>query len=280
MNRQHFWSIISTVDQNDLLSDDTESALNSICTRLSTESTAEIEAFADHLAEVLHDLDTSKHFSYCAGASPDSFLYSRCFAVGMGERFYTSVLKSPSKMPPATKEFELLLQAPQKAWSIAQGTDQDDWNYRPKVNVESGTNPNGWLQSHKLRTITFRDSQALNKSLRELHYSASIALNADVVGLIYVQELDGLAFTTKNLRHLVLHFKFDDNDVTHNAPISGDTEIYSLEVDPRWYVSASERDRHQFFVQSITNKLSLICLRDDLDIEKVNSVCSSLLMRL
>lgn len=280
MDRQRFWSIISAVNQNDLLNDDEESALKSICARLSTESTAEIESFADHLAEALRDLDTSKHFSYSAGASPDSFLYSRCFAVGMGEKFYTSVLKSPSKMPTSSEGFELLLQAPEKAWSMAESTDQDDWNYAPKTNVESGSNPDGWLQICKLRAITFRDSQALNKSLRELHCLVSPALTADEVGALYSQELDKFSFATKNLRHLVLHFHFDSNDTPSTAPTNDDTEIYSVEIDPKWYVLASERDRNHFFVQSITNKLSQICERDDLDMEKVKGVCSRLLRRL
>lgn len=271
MNRQNFWSIISTAKRRDLLNDDQQSAFNSICKRLSTESSAEIESFADQLAEALRDLDTSALFSHCADATPDSFLYARCFAIGMGEQFYQSVRTSPSKMPPATESFELLLYAPQQAWAISQGTDSDDWDYKSKIDFETGSNPNGWPQICNLRTITFRDSQALNKSLRELNSFASLALTADEVGAIYVQELDKLAFSTKQLRHLVLQLQVDNSDICIRAP-KDDTEIYPVEIETNWYVSAAASDRKNFFVKSITDRLKHICLRDDLDVEKVNRV--------
>jgi hypothetical protein len=148
-----FWSVIAKFDWNKTGDDD--AVMAPAVALLASKSEAQIESFADHLAEKLHALDTREHarsddFDPDDGdqyLSADDFLYSRCCAVANGARFYAGVLKNPKKMP-HDMEFESLLLLPAQAWEAKTGRE---FTYASKTDFETFANKKGWKPTRQTK---------------------------------------------------------------------------------------------------------------------------------
>ena len=142
MTLDEFWALIARIDRQALRDQHETNAIAPVIAALTKQSEAEIEAFDEHLARVLYDLDTRAHRE-CAGNSAESvdgFLYARCHVVAQGREHYQSVLADPARMPKTLEEWcEPLLFAGAKAWSDLTG--EDSWHPETSVSYETGSNP-------------------------------------------------------------------------------------------------------------------------------------------
>ena len=142
MTIDEFWTLIARVDRQALCGQQETKAIAPVIAALTKQSEAEIEAFEEHLARVLYDLDTRAH-GESSGKSADScdgFLYARCYVVAQGREHYQSVLADPARMPKTLEEWcEPLLFAGAKAWSDLTG--EDSWHPETSVSYETGSNP-------------------------------------------------------------------------------------------------------------------------------------------
>lgn len=118
-------------------------------TFLSQQSTDKIKSFEDVLSHQLFKLDGQKYAEHLGDNayrgeehpfSADSFLYSRCYVVTKGKKFYQEVLQHPSKMP-KNKSFEALLKLSSVAFKTKTGEKLD---YIPAYIYETFANAEGW----------------------------------------------------------------------------------------------------------------------------------------
>ncbi len=142
MTVDEFWALIARVDRQALRDQHETKAIAPVVAALAKQSKAEIEAFEEHLARALYDLDTRAHVE-SSGKSADSgdgFLYARCHVVAQGRQHYEKVLADPAQMPRTLEEWcEPLLFAGAKAW--AELTGEDSWCPATSVSYETGSNP-------------------------------------------------------------------------------------------------------------------------------------------
>lgn len=146
MNEETFWRHIAAmggVPDGDAL-----------VTSLRTESPEGVQAFADRLARLLHDLDTPAHFgqpvlevdpdtgkTFDLPMSDDAFLYLRCTVVAAGREVYERVLAAPSALAGTwdIAEGESVLYAAVQVYEELTG-DQLTFSW----DVETGGNAAAW----------------------------------------------------------------------------------------------------------------------------------------
>jgi hypothetical protein len=131
-----FWELVATLGARP---DDSD--FERLTSDLAGRDQAEIIAFEDHLALVLHALDTPAH-AKAARAHNDWFLYVRCAAVAAGRDAYEAVQAEPAKLRRfARREAELLLSVASQAYERSTGRL---WEHVSAVSYESGTNVEAW----------------------------------------------------------------------------------------------------------------------------------------
>jgi len=151
MTEDDFWKLISNIDGSELDSleedDYPEDQLEPLVSSLSKLNTKEIEDFEDKLSYFLYNLDGEKYADNAgeSGESDDGFLYARCWVVAKGKKHYETVLANPQKMPKEISQWcEPLIYVASKAWALSTGNDDEDWDYTPKYNYETGSNSSLW----------------------------------------------------------------------------------------------------------------------------------------
>jgi len=151
MTEDDFWKLINNIDCSELDSleedDYPEDQLELLISSLSELNTKEIENFEDKLSYFLYNLDGEKYADNAgeSGESDDGFLYARCWVVAKGRNHYEKVLANPQKMPKEICQWcEPLLYAASRAWALSTGNDEEDWDYTPKYNYETGSNSSLW----------------------------------------------------------------------------------------------------------------------------------------
>ena len=144
MTSDDFWKLIDKIDRQTLQKGEgfDEEAVEPLIGVISDLSRDELEAFEEHLANALHELD-GRRFAEAAGdTGDDAFLYARCFVVAMGRDTYNRTIHDPTLMPKSTDEWcEPLLYVAGAAWQRKTG---EDWDYSPRVNFETGSNTAQW----------------------------------------------------------------------------------------------------------------------------------------
>ena len=147
-----FWKILGKLNWKK--SGDDDAVLAPAIQALSKKSVAEIEGFADLLAEKLHAVDTREHarYGYLDEADPDDgddfisaddFLYLRCCTVLNGRKSYERVLEDPSEMPRGL-EFESVLYLAAQAYEAKTG---EEFDYASATDFESFANKAGWKRT-------------------------------------------------------------------------------------------------------------------------------------
>lgn len=147
MDRSSFWKVTSEIDRGALRAGDEDGAVEPLIEALSKHSEQEVLSFADHLAQMLFDLDGQNYADEAgeSGGSDDGFLYSRCFVVACGQEHFEAVKADPTKMPKDLEEWcESLLYAARYAWAEVTGRDDDDWDHVSPVSYEKGSNTALW----------------------------------------------------------------------------------------------------------------------------------------
>ncbi|GAB7042715.1 MULTISPECIES: DUF4240 domain-containing protein [Catenuloplanes] len=133
MDERSFWTAVALLSAEEL-----DAAVATLTAELAGRPVNEITAFADHLAVVVHAIDTPAHASFVPGGA-EAFLAARCAVVAAGRETYLRVFGDP----PAIAEFaspgaEWLLAVPANAFERATGLA---WTHEPPVSVETGSNP-------------------------------------------------------------------------------------------------------------------------------------------
>ncbi|MER5458664.1 DUF4240 domain-containing protein [Micromonospora sp. NPDC002389] len=136
MEREEFWRLVESMGpQPD------DDGFDRLTAELATLSVPDIQAFEDHLAALLHGLDTHAH-ARAARARGDWFLYVRCAVVVSGRAAYEEVLADPHKLRRfARREAEPLLFVASHAYERSTGLP---WRHESPVSYESGSNLTGW----------------------------------------------------------------------------------------------------------------------------------------
>jgi hypothetical protein len=153
MSEEKFWQIIALTDQSALEKEREQEAVEPIIDKLSQLPAGAIESFHAILTEKLFALDTLQHFRLQHKPTDDGFLYSRCYVVGKGQKYYEQVLANPELMPKDPPWFEHLLATAKEAW--AEVTDDDPLNFPSDVSdksYETGSNSEGWLDPNDSAT--------------------------------------------------------------------------------------------------------------------------------
>lgn len=147
MDRARFWSLIDLVDDDALDAGDEAAAVEPLLVALAKRDEATITGFADHLAQVLFDLDGQIYADNAgdSGGSGDGFLYARCFVVSRGQKHYTRVVADPTQMPKSVEQWcESLLYVAQRAWATKTGRAEEAWSHETPVSYESFSNKALW----------------------------------------------------------------------------------------------------------------------------------------
>lgn len=147
MTRDEFWQLIGSVDQQALAEGDEDGAIDPLEKRLESFDVRGLEAFEEHLSQVLYALDGEVYADQAgeAGDSDDGFLYVRCFVVARGREHYEATLKDPALIPETLDEWcEALLYPHRRAWAKITGSDESEWTYDASVSYESGSNEALW----------------------------------------------------------------------------------------------------------------------------------------
>lgn len=147
MPEADFWAIIDLLDWDKQGNDDAviEPAVKALADR----PNKDVFAFADLLAQKLHNLDGKKfaqHIGRDSYKGDDEhfskhwFLGARCCVISNGKEYFEEVLQEPSSMP-KDLEFEALLAIPARAWERKTGKK---FAYATKCSYETFANKNGW----------------------------------------------------------------------------------------------------------------------------------------
>lgn len=118
-----------------------ETILENYNKRLLALSKDDLTKFIHILEERLYNIDREKIQEYTDG-SDDGFLYCRCFILGMGQEYYNSIDKDPSK---ATMDLE----AESFGFSAYQQYEEkfgEEFDRYSIHSIESCSNTNGWQQ--------------------------------------------------------------------------------------------------------------------------------------
>jgi hypothetical protein len=270
MKQSDFWKYISLIDTKALESEDEQQAIVRIIEELALLPVKEICSFYDHLTDVLFELDTRRHFEASESKSDDSFLYARCYVVGMGRDFYKSVLSNPKLMPAGLKWFEYLLSVPEEAWSAATGEGSGDWDYSPKKSYESGSNLSGWgLQQGLVSDFRMYDTKELVEEMIVADRSEKASLGAKYSELAKIFSDSLQKFDVKTNSSCVQVFLQLTPMVTHgqHRVILGNknSECITFEsgVRPRTYLAMSENERLAFFVELMSTAIEQLGLPDN-----------------
>ncbi|MDR7273835.1 DUF4240 domain-containing protein [Catenuloplanes atrovinosus] len=133
MDERSFWTAVAL-----LTAEEPDAAVATLTAELAARPIHEITAFADHLAVVVHAIDTPAHASYVPGGA-EAFLAARCAVVAAGRDTYQRVFAAPPEIEAfAAPGAEWLLAVPANAYERATGTA---WTHEPPVSVETGSNP-------------------------------------------------------------------------------------------------------------------------------------------
>ncbi|MFI5839209.1 DUF4240 domain-containing protein [Catenuloplanes sp. NPDC051500] len=133
MDERAFWTAVALLSAEEL-----DDAVTTLTAELAGRPINEITAFADHLAVVVHAIDTPAHAAFVPGG-PEVFLGARCAAVAAGRETYEQVFADPSLLETfASPGAEWLLAVPANAYERATGVA---WTHEPPVSVETGSNP-------------------------------------------------------------------------------------------------------------------------------------------
>jgi Protein of unknown function (DUF4240) len=144
MTIDEFWKLIDHVDKAALQKGEgfDDDAVAPLLQALVALSRPELEAFSEHLAVRLYNIDGIKFSEASNVNSDDGFLYQRCFVVAMGRKFYDQVRNDPSLMPSSIDQWcEPLLFVASNAWKQQTG---DELDCTTSVSFESGSNRAQW----------------------------------------------------------------------------------------------------------------------------------------
>ena len=133
-----FWGVLSLVD---LENDNIDNALSF----MKKQKVAFIKMFEETLSYKLYLLDTKDHAIACGlynddCMSADGFLYTRCFAVALGEEYYNKTIENPQNMT-CDGEFEDLLYLASMAY---EARTKKEFEYETGCDYESFSNIDGW----------------------------------------------------------------------------------------------------------------------------------------
>lgn len=133
MDERAFWTAVALLSAEEL-----DDAVTTLTAELTGRPINEITAFADHLAVVVHAIDTPAHAAHVPGG-PEAFLAARCAVVAAGRVTYERVFADPPSIARhASPGAEWLLAVPANAYERATGLA---WTHEPPVSVETGSNP-------------------------------------------------------------------------------------------------------------------------------------------
>jgi hypothetical protein len=278
MNRDNFWRILDTVDRDALRNSAERKAVEPLIQKLVQMTEAEIIEFQRHLLRCLFDLDTRANFYASAGnLSDDSFLYVRCFVVGMGKQFYEQVVNDPSKMPEAADSFEWLLSAAAIAWSEATGYPEGNFEHfvSNAHSPETGSNSAGWNEiPGEIQFIEFKDSRAMIERLLliDKRSSASIGIHHGHFGEAFCHQLSKSGFRGRGYKMVVLTL---DPSVPHGTVVhvqSTDSVIdFAAGIDPQVYMRMIVQEQSALFINLAYSALTWLADRDGLDKEKLDN---------
>jgi hypothetical protein len=147
MTEQQFWMLIASIDQDALVSQDDDAALEPLLEHLRDLTEPDLFDFDEILALKLYALDGEvyAHSAGESGKSGDGFVYMRCYVVASGREFYEDVLHNPERMPNSIELWcEGLLYVHVKAWSEVTGNSEEDWPHISTVSYETGSNQSQW----------------------------------------------------------------------------------------------------------------------------------------
>lgn len=146
MSEDVFWRIIGLFNWKRTGDDD--AVLAPAVKALAQMRVADIQRFADLLAEKLHALDTQAHAREIGEAalregayfSVDEFLYARCAVVANGRAAFETILADPKQMFKDI-EFEAILSVAPCAY---ERKTKDEFNYDSPISYETYSNRAGW----------------------------------------------------------------------------------------------------------------------------------------
>jgi len=269
MKRQDFWKYISLIDTTALQSEDEEGAIVRIIDELALLPVAEICSFYDHLAEALYLLDTRQHLQASQSQSDDSFLYARCYVLGMGQEFYEQVLSDPKCMPAGIKWFEFILSVPGEAWSVATGEDPSDWNYFPNRSFESGSNFAAWGEEPGVVSdIRLYDTRELVEEMLLADRTEKSSLGAKYSELSQIFAANVQKLRVKTNSSCIRIFLQLTPMVKHgqHRHVLGDkgseTITFNSGVRPRTYLGMNESERVAFFVDLMSTAIEWLGMAD------------------
>ncbi|WP_033342571.1 DUF4240 domain-containing protein [Catenuloplanes japonicus] len=133
MDERAFWTAVALLSAEEL-----DDAVPTLTAELTGRPINEITAFADHLAVVVHAIDTPVHAGFVPGGT-EAFLAARCAVVAAGRETYRRVFDDPPSIAAfAAPGAEWLLAVPANAYERSTGVA---WTHEPPVSVETGSNP-------------------------------------------------------------------------------------------------------------------------------------------
>jgi hypothetical protein len=146
MTIDDFWKLIDHIDREALQSGEgyDQIAVQPLIQALGALAQPELQAFQEHLAEMLYELDGRQYAdaSGDSGRSVDAFLYARCFVVAMGKDVYQRTRGDSNLMPKTLDRWcEPLLYAAAQAWQTQSG---ERLHFETKVSFETGSNSSLW----------------------------------------------------------------------------------------------------------------------------------------
>ena len=147
MTEQEFWTLIASIDQDTLVSQDDDAALEPLLDDLLDLTEPDLFEFDELLALKLYALDGEVYAAHAgeSGESGDGFLYIRCYVVASGREFYEDVVRNPERMPNSIEQWcEGLLYVYLKAWAELTGNGDEDWPHFSTVSYETGSNQSQW----------------------------------------------------------------------------------------------------------------------------------------
>jgi len=285
MTEDDFWICIAYVDKQALGAEDTQSAKEPLVNYLAQFDVTEVESFSEHLANALYELDTLAHAEE-AGESDtdDSFLYARCYVVGMGRAHYQRVLASPCKMPKDLSWFEDLLYAASDAWSRLSGRDKSDWNYATQKSYETGSNRYAWgSKPFRIALIRFETTTELTKEMQtvERKENVRLSLNQTNVATAFASQLRALEFETPSYEEIFLRLTplANHGEIRYLEESERDDKVVGFEagLKPQKYSRMDGHERFVFFIDLLSDSLKWLADRDGLDRAKIEQVQASLL---
>ncbi|MBS1952916.1 MAG: DUF4240 domain-containing protein [Cyanobacteria bacterium SZAS-4] len=273
MTEKKFWTIIGRIDKHILEEDDDElAAIEPAVSSLAQCSLPQIKSFYNHLSNALYAIDTRKHQR--ATNQPytdDSFLYIRCYVVGMGLKHYKSVLADPTLMPQDYLSLEWLLSAASMAWERATGYDEFDIDCTQR-SFESGSNREAWgFLPSRIHSLYFENTKESIESMlaTDRRESATLGINKATT---FIAKLNDLEFHSK-YQNIAIQFMptVEHGAITLHSQYEGEINKILLNggIDTIRFIGLSEVERDIFFINLAARALRMFCTEDKANLQKI-----------